>query len=97
MVNRLLRTISVLTLMAAGSAAAVELGDLTLISGGANGSDSNNSGELTPFEVRIDIHDVGNLSASQLQISVADLDAYNTLALERNPALDSLSLSLIHI
>ena len=62
MVNRLLRTISVLTLMAAGSAAAVELGDLTLISGGANGSDSNNSGELTPFEVRIDIHDVGNLS-----------------------------------
>lgn len=91
MVNRLLQTISVLTLMAAGSAAAVELGDLTLVSGGATG---DASGESTPFEVRIDIHDVGNLTASQLQISVADVDAYQTLALERNAALDSLSANI---
>lgn len=92
MVNRLLRTISVLTLMAAGNAAAVELGSLTLVSGGATGTDgSDSTGDAAPLEIRIDIHDIGNLTASQLQIAVAGVQTYQTLALERNATLDSLT------
>ena len=83
MVTRLLPIITVLTLLVAGKAAAVDLGELTLAS---------SSGQ--PLSASVRLLDVQGLGADDIRISVASAEDFERFSVPRDAALNDLQFSL---